>query len=177
MCRHFQPFNSGALKVLGIALLMIYSSGILARVGSQAELWGQRTSVEKAAYLQGFCEGVAVFSIAAKSNLDDIFCINPAEFGKSTAQRFCGLVWSENQNSARRYLDEFYRAKNHSDIPLWAAVMAYNDKACKENTVRGKLEGMQKRFLCSRQYGNMMEAGVSAPVLQKQKEECDKYER
>ena len=173
-------FSQKAVNTTAIIVLMIASSSqdVLAQsIGSQSEIWLQKSSVEKTAYLEGFCDGVSAFGgTPAYNNMGEHTCTPVAGKGQLIF-RFCGKVWSDDAKSAIQYLDNFYRDKNHSDLPMWVTVVDHNDQSCNEHTVRGRLPSMQARFLCGRQLVNMIGAGVSQSVIDRQKEECDKLMR
>ena len=133
------------------------------QVGSQAQLWKQRGKAERAAYLEGLCAGLS------ESKLGDLSC--GATFSSSPSRRFCYLVHKGDGQEAVAYFDDFYRNKNQTEIPNWAAVAAYNDRSCRENVVSGVLQKMQKRNECIRQAINMNNA-VAAEARRAQEEHC-----
>lgn len=140
-----------------------------AHVGSEATIWNQRNAVQKIAFLEGLCQGLAV---QGRSRLSDFTCESSALDGGGT--RFCFLVNSDRPSRAVAFVDLFYAEKYQTEIPLWAVVEAYNDKACKEDAVTSKLPKMQKRNECLRQEINMFSSpGISAEARQAQKAHCE----
>ena len=138
-------------------------------VGSQAALWGQRTPVQKVAFLEGMCEGLAG---QGRSKLSDLSCGSSFTAGGGT--RFCFLVHSDSPTRAVAYVDRFYSERTQTEVPLWAVVAAYNDKSCKEDTITSKLPQMQKRNECIRQAANMLASpGVSSAARQAQEAHCE----
>lgn len=135
-------------------------------VGSDATLWNQRNLVEKSAYLEGFCSGL---SADPNSPYGQLQCKQSI----TSEMRFCMLIWKSpnGREQAISFFDTFYKSRTHSDIPNWAVVGAYNDKACNENNVSSSLPKMQKRNECFRALSNLG-AGVSQEAIKKQKEHC-----
>ena len=169
-------FSQKAITSTAVIVLMIISSSkiVLAQsIGSQSQIWLQKSSVEKTAYLEGFCHGLSVFGGTPTYNkMGEQICTRDSK--SKSVFRFCGKVWDDDAKPAIQYLDIFYRDKNHSDVPMWAIVADHNDQTCNENTVKGRLPSIQASALCSRQLLNMHGTGVSKPVIDKQREECDK---
>ncbi len=172
-------FSKKAITSNAIIVLMITSSSqiVLAQsIGSQSQLWLQKSSVEKTAYLEGFCEGLSAFGAHPTYNkMGEQTCTDDSK--SKLIFRFCGKVWSDDAKPAIQYLDIFYRDKNHSDVPMWATVADHNDQSCNEHTVKVRLPSIQARALCGRQLVNMTGAGVSKAVIDRQQEECDKLMR
>jgi hypothetical protein len=119
-------------------------------VGSPAQLWGRRSTLEKSNFLEGMCAG---FQTSDQYKLGELFCDTTQSAGR---YRFCFSVNVNGGRDAIAYLDLFYQNKNQTEIFYWAAIAAYNDKACKENLVTSNLPQMQRRNECLRQSFNMV---------------------
>jgi hypothetical protein len=169
--------SNSNIRVAALLILMLPISATAQGIGSQAELWVQRSPTEKAVFLQGFCEGARA---SDSMKLGDITCGPIEQIKKGTKAedyfRLCGMAAGDDNRAATTYLDSFYRDKNHSDVPLWAAVATYNDRKCRENNVQGRLPTLQGRSKCLRLLIGMVQSGVSKPVIEKQKAECDSYQ-
>lgn len=141
------------------------------QVGSKAELWLQRSIVDKTAYLEGLCEG---YGSDLRSSLGALYCKPSATYDKTNKSRFCSAMWvlSDDSNPGIRYFDTFYRDRGHSDLPAWAAVASYNDKACGENTISSNLGKFQKHLKCLRDLTNMG-FSIAPEARKKQAEYCD----
>lgn len=138
------------------------------RVGSEAEIWNHRDTIQKTAFLEGVCEG---FAVQDPLKLSALTCESLTDGGGT---RFCYLVASDRPTRAVAFVDRFYAEKTQTEIPLWAVVATYNDKTCKEDNVTSKLHVMQKRNACMRQEINMSASpGVSAGALRAQRAYCD----
>lgn len=143
------------------------------RVGSSAELWFQRSAVEKVAYLEGFCQGITPGN---RANLGELFCqpLDPDLSSKEIKLRFCGIAAlsrSNEQSSAVSFFDSFYKDHTHSHIPTWAVIASYNDKMCSEETISNNIEKYQKEQSCLNDLLNM--GSSVAPAARKiQSEYC-----
>lgn len=138
-------------------------------IGTPAEFWGQRTAREKVVFLEGLCEGL---STSSQHKLGEQPCNASQPAGK---QRFCFAVNINGGKEAVAYLDQFYRNKSQTEIPLWAAIGAYNDNSCNEDLVSSNLAIMQKRNQCFRQSMNMFASqGLSEKAKKAQQEHCKK---
>ena len=119
-------------------------------IGSPAQIWGHRSTLEKYNFLLGMCEGLQT---SDQYKLGESFCDRTQLLGK---YRFCLSVNGNDGKDAIAYFDRFYQNKNQTEIFYWAAIAAYNDKACKENLVTSNLPQMQRRNECLRQSFNMV---------------------
>lgn len=140
------------------------------RVGSSAQLWFQRSPSEKEVFLEGLCEG---FMAGPTSNLHLMYCADdlPKDPNdKGWNKRFCGLV-SIEPRKAVEYLDAFFKQRKYSDVANWAAIAAYNDKACGEQAVTPSLPRMQAKNECHRALANMSRS-VATEARKKQREHC-----
>lgn len=141
------------------------------QVGSSAELWFQRSIVEKAAYLEGLCEG---YQSDLRSNLGAPKCKPSPTLDKANKSRFCSAMWnpSDDSNPGIKYFDTFYGDQAHSDLPAWAAIASYNDKVCGENAITSNLSKFQKHLKCGRDLMNMG-FSIAPEARKKQAEYCD----
>lgn len=143
------------------------------QVGSEAEIWLQRSKQDKVGYLEGLCTGFA----AGQSNLSHSVCAGALPSmdlsdGKGNTPRLCGLVNGFGLEKAIAHMDSFYRQRHHTDLPIWAAVASYNDKACGEQTApNAVLTRMQKRGECFRNYTNVA-LRLAPEAKKKQLEYC-----
>jgi hypothetical protein len=137
------------------------------QMSSHAQRWGQRNAMEKSNFLQGMCEGLQASN---QYKLGELLC----EMSQYPARlRFCATVILNGGKDAIAYLDRFYQNKNQTEIPYWAAIAAYNDTACKENTVTGNLSQVQRRNECLRQLANMVgKKGVGPEAKKAQDAHC-----
>jgi hypothetical protein len=157
------------IPILLFAILLI-STGVSAqssdetvfRIGSPAVIWNQRGS-KKGAYLDGMCEGLG----SNKGSTGGDFVCQP---GPQRGLRFCTLVHRDDaKREAISVIDNFYKDKQHSHIPMWAAIAVYNDKACGENTVLSVVSKMQKRNEC---LYILMEVGLALTSEARKKQEA-----
>ena len=98
-----------------------------AQIGSQAELWMRRDLSEKAAYLDGMCEGLN----AAQHLSGELMCApmamqvaNPAAAKQHPGFRLCGKRWPDmhvgqkGEPNGIDILDAYYQKPEHSDVPV-----------------------------------------------------------
>lgn len=160
--------------MLVIVLIFAWSLSLAEdnRLGSSAEIWNQRTDTEKTAYLEGLCEGFGASNI---HKLGDLLC-DKEKITKQT--RFCFAVHLRNGADAISYLNKFYSNRNQTDIPIWAAIGAYNDKSCNEERYSHQLRQLQRQLECERQLFNLrMTKGISDAAINSQAEHCEKISR
>jgi hypothetical protein len=172
--------NASLATALSAALLAASQNVLGQTVGSQAELWHQRPQPQKLAFLEGFCEGARGMEVSESLKLGWLTCKPITEIKPGTPKdklfRLCGLASSDSGRGALTYLDRFYQDKDHSDVPLWAAAVTFNDRACGENNMQGRLPKLQAQWKCVRQLTMLFQSGVSQPVIDKQIEECKRYQ-
>ncbi|MFS2139676.1 hypothetical protein [Duganella sp. Dugasp56] len=143
--------------VLLIGLSNLTVTAIAQGVASEAQRWAARTDAEKAGYIDALCDTYPDFPNTTEG---DLFCKPFDGKGKQVA-RFCSARWSFTKPHVAdpapgiRIFNQFYADKNHSDLPAWAVVAAYNDKACGESKVLPRLAAMQAKLLCLRQASGM----------------------
>ncbi|WP_133155388.1 hypothetical protein [Hydrogenophaga pseudoflava] len=139
------------------------------RLGSEAQIWNQRSQVEKHAYLEGLCQGLS--ATRDLNYLSQQTCSDPSStpIGK-VRLRICGVFYGTPEK-ATRYVDDFYKDKHHSDIPNWAALGAYNDRICEESNVQPRLAKLQEKMKCLRVLLNM--GSVTPEARAKQQAVCD----
>lgn len=145
---------------------------------SEAELWVHRTDVEKAAYIDGLCDGYKY-----NSPEGELFCkpITLVVSKERQVPRFCAARWSFKRDLAGgadptpgiRMFDQFYADKDHSELPTWMVLATYNDKACAENRALSRLVPVQTRLLCLRQLTNMHMNQYPAGAVAAQQAACD----
>jgi hypothetical protein len=154
--------------------LIAMTPSLLSALGYEAlgATWLRRAKPEKEVLLQGYCEGLSTFSDKDSIKLGIPFCVEPGA-GRRTEVRFCGAALTDPAK-AIAYVDAFYRNPDQTDIPMWAVVANYNDKACGETTVKGILPKLQARGECTRKLGALLDARVSSAVLNAQREECER---
>lgn len=145
-------------------------------IGSQADLWRQRDAHEKAAYLDGICDGLN----AGKLLAGEIMCAplemtvkDPAKAKQHPGFRLCGIRWPHmsygktvSQNGIQ-VLDAYYRQPDHSDVPVDLAITAYNDKVCHEEFSAAAVRRVQAVGKCYRQLDIMAELPAEAQAAQK----------
>lgn len=139
---------------------------------SNAETWSALGD-GKQVYIEGFCAG------ASGTDTGRLHCGDTAKgIDSKTPFAFCGQAYESSgtvqSGKGIGFLNAFYKDSNHSDLPLWAVVRLFNDKACSESRVSGKVQAMQEKFLCLRQAGNMAGMGVVGDVLTAQQKKCEK---
>jgi len=172
--------NRRSVGVLIVGFLAIASLDLAAQTmtwNSPAEVWFYKSPNEKRIYLEGFCEGTKGFS-TNELKLDWLTCtMTIPEAGTNRAKffRFCGIASLDDAREAVQYLDEFFSDENHSDIPVWAAAVAYNDRVCDEKNAQERLSKLQAEWKCRRQLGLMIQSDVSKSFLDKKSEECLSY--
>jgi hypothetical protein len=155
----------------------INSSHAGENVGSASELWRQRSTVEKVAYLEGLCAGLEQLSDA--QTIGDITCMPLKDVTANKGaikSRFCGAFWRK-RSEVVQHLDTFYEQPDRSDVPNWLAILAYNDKACGESHATEPIRRIQAGAKCYRQLLNMHNEGHEAAVLAAKQAECAKYRR
>ena len=166
------------LIFLGCSQCLAQTSAIIDKLekieyGSAAELWAQRTQQNKLGYIEGLCNGFRASQTLmhlSRSTCDGNDLPLPVA-GKKIKWAFCG-DYSADERKAISYFDAFYSESSHSDIPHWAAIGAYNDKACGESHTLMMLPKLQARQKCYRVYSNMRAATQVAK--QAQLSECKK---
>jgi hypothetical protein len=144
---------------------------------SEAVLWMQRTDIEKAGYIDGLCD--AYKHITPEGEL---FC-KPLtlDYKGIQVRRFCtarwvfknGLAGGADPMPGIRMFNQFYADKDHSELPTWMVLAAYNDKACGENRALSRLVPMQAKLLCLRQLGGMRMNRYPAKVVAAQEAACN----
>lgn len=145
-------------------------------IGSAAQLWKQRTTESKQGYLQGVCEGLQYMP---GSDIGDSFCESADQIQKKIdlrrdlAYKFCMAVYDRQRGI--KYFDHFYSQAKHSDVPSWAAVASFNDKACGTDTVSKQIPKIQASGKCHREMANM--AGMEKEVFAAKQAVCDRYRR
>jgi hypothetical protein len=158
------------LTAIAIAL-GIYSCQPFAQgVASQAAIWSQKDSGARMAYLEGMCEGLQAAQLPV-ANLSCYDVLTEQPNGRQLF-RFCGAVNSYGGRKAMAYLDEFYRDQRHSDVPVWAAAVAFNDNACRERNAGGQLQSLQARGECMRKLTALLELKVDRTVVEAQSKKC-----
>jgi hypothetical protein len=140
---------------------------------SEAMLWKQRTEVQKAAYIDGLCDAYKQIN----SPDGELFC-RPLDFKGKQVPRLCAARWLFKDGGADptpgvRIFDQFYADKNHSELPTWTVLAAYNDKACGENRALPRLVPMQAKLLCLRQLGEMRMSRYADSVVAAQEATCN----
>lgn len=161
---------------VAIIVTIFFCSNVIGQVNmsltaSSADAWNDRSEEGKRAYLDGFCEG------AANQDTGRLYCVGTLKtFTPNAKKAFCldifppfGIAPGGNGVA---FVDSFYRDRNHSDLPIWVAVSAYNDKACSENRVTSAIPKLQRKFLCLRQTHELIAMGVQSDVINTQKEKC-----
>lgn len=148
---------SAKLRLMLSVILVVCSGATSAkesRFGSDAELWSQRSRIEKVAYLYGICQGLNAVPEAKAAELP---CKPLAPAGKDAGPviwKFCGALVSSDI-AAVQIFDHFYQDKNHSDIPPWMVVVSYDDKMCGNSQVKKVLNRVQEKRKCLRQLLNL----------------------
>ena len=170
----------GVMRIMGIfsvasALawsLLVGSDALALTFYSSAEEWGALGS-DKQVYINGFCAGASGTDIGRLHFGDTKNSIN-----SNSPSAFCGQAYEpKGVNPIGKgigFVNSFYKDDSHSDVPLWAVVRYFNDKACSEGQVSGRIPALQEKFLCLRQTSNMIAMGVRGDVLRAQQNKCEK---
>lgn len=154
-----------------VIVMLLTKSALAQGYSSQSELWLFLTEPEKIAFMDGFCQGAGGRKESIKG-LSEIACAAPRETPKGELFRACGLIYSSNKKRITTWLDGFYRDERFSDVPFWAAVAAFNDRACKESHVTTQLPSLQARGKCFRGLSSTIGSGVSKELREKMFAEC-----
>lgn len=130
--------------IIALALISSVSAvGVGAqRIASEADSWGYMSEQEKIAFLTGFCKGAEGLT-GTMRGLGEFDCI-------PIAMRACGMIHLPERKRVLNWLDFFYSGERYSDVPFWAAVGAFNDQECKENTFTEHLMSLQAQSRCRR---------------------------
>ncbi len=145
----------------------IFSTAQEVYIGSVAELWEQRSSDEKLAYLDGMCDGLKE---TGRREIAGWTCSSDLTANK--AFRFCGL----DRATGSKFVTTFLADKKQSEVDIAAIAAAYNDRTCKENNVTSKIRSIHDRAACFRQYSNMGTA-TSPEARSKQLQHCNTLQR
>lgn len=140
-------------------------------VASDSEIWAFRSEAEKTAYLLGFCEGANGRKDSVKG-LAELTCSPLGEKSKGALFRACGVVSTPKHKNVINWMNSFYSGEKYSDIPFWAAVAAFNDHECNEQSVNDLLPSLQARGKCFRGMSATFESGVSKELRDKIFAEC-----
>jgi hypothetical protein len=175
MSSHY--FGRSLAVVLSAILFTVPAPGRAAptTLGSDAELWLQQSSAEKAAYLDGLCAGLH----AGGQMAGELMCVPgaPVQRGQRPRWRFCAVRFGGGRDASgilptgSDILDKFYAHPAHSDVPVILAVQQFNDQACHESNVGARIPAVQAQRKCMRQLINMHE--VSAEARAAQQSVCD----
>lgn len=142
-------------------------------VASSAEEWTLRSENDRQVYLEGFCSG------AQGTDLGRLYCGDSLKgINAKSSSAFCGQTYPSfgaiPAGKGVGFVSKFYKDASHSDVPLWAVVRYFNDKACSENQVSERISALQEKFMCLRQATNMASMGIKGDVLQAQQAKCQK---
>jgi hypothetical protein len=166
--------NAWMLRGCCIVALSHCSLAIAEEWPSTAALWMQRTEVEKVGYIDGLCDGYKYLSNEPHGELS----CKPLDHKGKQVRRFCSARWVFKDGMTDpmpgvRMFDQFYTDKDHSDLPTWTVIAAYNDKACGESRVLPRLPAIQAKLLCHRQLLNMSTSHFPAEAVAAQEKACN----
>lgn len=144
-----------------------------AQTPSEAVQWLRRTDIEKSGYIDGLCDSFKAFPNAPEGEMT----CKPYDSKIKPVLRFCNARWAFKDGSVDDspgilVFDEFYIDKNHSDLPSWTVITAYNDKACGESRVLPRLTAMQAKLRCFRQLTDMTLGNFPAAAVAAQDAAC-----
>jgi hypothetical protein len=160
------------IKATLILFLAFWTTVSLAKgIGSQRQLWEQRSDAEKRGFLLGLCEGLKHY--ASNPLVENVFCSDFRGPGK-VAPRFCGALHDAKGKKALQFFDQFYKDADHSDVPNVYAIAAFNDQACGENKSEQAIKNSQAIGKCHRQLYQLVDENQEESVIAAKKAECVK---
>lgn len=161
------------LLVILLFILVDIPISLAATIGSEQYRWKQRTMQEKQAYLDGLCSALSaganlkmgVGRCKSEKANDITYILSP--------QRFC-FANAVDRARGVEHFDLFYANPEHSEVPNWAVVAAYNDKVCGEDVVMSRLKKLQEHGRCMHELVNM---GVDDPsAFDTKRAKCDRID-